>query len=381
MSDQDRIMSALDKIDAAQRDFVKSHASELMVAKEGLATVQGHVAEMQKQLQDIAALAAKGRTSSTNTVHRALGECIKKAASGTTDAAGGYLINDDLRTELLSVQNIYGTVRQLCNVMPMASDVVKIAVDTFDVPGVSGVGNVPTPVAYNENSAITESADAALSQVTLTAQKYATLNYVPNELLQDAFLDYVGAYLLPKIARQMARIEDGVVFTAATTGLLNTSNVQVVNMESGDTGFGNLFTLANAVAYLSAMQDAVVNDVDGRYIMHRSIVNGLRGVKGSDSYVWAPMSAGEPAQILGYGYAKSEVFPARAASAGATGFVLFGDLNLGCVVGERGQRSIVASEHFRFNYDQVAVRMTERFAFATNANIGRALSVLKTAAA
>ena len=45
------------------------------------------------------------------------------------------------------------------------------------------------------------------------------------------------------------------------------------------------------------------------------------------------------------------------------------------------QRRIVASKDFRFDYDQTAIRMTFRFAYSTNANIGRALCRLVTAAA
>lgn len=72
--------------------------------------------------------------------------------------------------------------------------------------------------------------------------------------------------------------------------------------------------------------------------------------------------------------------PAKSSTAAGTGFILFGDITKGCVVGERKDRKIVTSQDYHFNYDQTAVRMTWRFAFGTNSNIGRALCKLKTAA-
>jgi hypothetical protein len=60
---------------------------------------------------------------------------------------------------------------------------------------------------------------------------------------------------------------------------------------------------------------------------------------------------------------------------------MFGDLAKGCVVGDAGGEKIDSSREFRFDYAQVALRMIFRFAYTSNANLGRALSVLKTAAA
>lgn len=385
MAEIEKVLSALDAVDSRLKAFESSSKAEIAVATKGYEAVKADLDSTRKQLQEMAEIAKRGRVrGEVGETHREMGETIirsyqpggRKAASEGTAASGGNLVNDDLRTNILSAQNQYGIVRQLMGgqIIPMASDVTKIAVDTFE----DTTGNVPVPAATSENAQIGASSDAQLSQITLTAQKYATLNYVSRELIDDAFVDFLGAYLFPKIARQKAKLEDQIVFTGASTGLLNTSNIQSIALASGNTAFTDL-----TADDLRMVQDAVVSDAlaGGRFLMHRSMGSFVRTLKGTDGqYLWAPLASGEPASIDGYPYSYAEVFPAKSATAADKGFILFGDLRLGVVVGERGQYRMDVSDDFRFDYDQVAVRMVFRFAMNTNANIGRALCAIKTAA-
>jgi len=376
MSDENKLLSRLDVIESGLNDFTKSHKAELKASAEGVEKVKADIADIRKQNQEIAELVKSGISHADKPVVRMLGEAVLKAASEGTDGSGGYLVNDDLQTAIKSAQNQYGLVRQLFGaaIVPMQADVTKFPVDTFEDTD----ANAPIPTATSENAQISESNTAQLSQVTLTANKYATLNYISNELVDDSFVDYIGAYLLPKIARKAGKIEDTIVFTTASTGLLATSNVQVVNMVAGQTSFNNLST-----DHFQDLEDAVVDDalMEGRYILHRSCLGLVRKLKGNDGHpIWTPFAGGDAPTINGYGYSVASIFPSKSASAVSTGFVLFGDITKGCVVGERMERKISVSDDFKFDYDQKAVRMTFRFAYATNANIGRAISVLKTAA-
>lgn len=378
MSDENKVLDAIQKASEKLDSFEKSNGAAIKAANEGVAKVQADLDAFRKQHQELAETVKLVKTMPTGEreICRELGKIIVKAASEGTDSAGGYTVNDELRTNILSVQNQYGVIRQIfgSNIVPMASDVTKIPVDTFEESG-----TVPVPAAVSENAQISASDDADLDQVTLTAAKKATLNYISNELVQDSFVDFIGAYLLPKIARQASKLEDQIVLTTASTGLLNTSNVQIVNMGAGNTSFADL-----DYDMLLDLEDAVVDDAlqDGMFLGNRTVWNLLRKLKGTDGqYIAAPASAGEPMTVRGYPFMRSSVMPAKTASAVSTGFLIFGDITKGCVVGERGERKISVSDDFRFDYDQKAVRMTFRFAFATNSNIGRAISVLKTAAA
>ncbi len=386
MAEVDKVLIALDAVDSRLKAFESSSKAEVAAATKGVETVKAELESTRKQLQEMAEIAKRGRVrGEAGEVHREMGEIIlrsyspgaRKAASEGTAASGGNLVNDDLRTNILSAQNQYGIVRQLMGgqIIPMASDVTKIAVDTFEDTS----GNVPVPVATSENAQISASDDAQLSQITLTAQKYATLNYVSRELIDDAFVDFLGAYLFPKIARQKAKLEDQIVFTQASTGLLKTGNIQSLTLASGNTAFTDVTGDDFRLSCDNVVSDALAG---GRFIMHRSMGSFVRTMKGSDGhYLWSPLADKEPATIDGYPYSYSEVFPAKSASASGTAFALFGDLRLGVVIGERGQYRMDVSDDFRFDYDQVAVRMVFRFAMNTNANIGRALCAIKTAAA
>lgn len=385
MSDQDKLLGRLDVIEGNINDFIKSRGAEVEANKTGMAAVVAEIAEMRTMNQELAELAKRMDTTKDDTPEKKLGMFICKsarneltrAASEGTDVDGGFLVEDEIVHTILSAQNKYGLVRQVygTDIHPMKSDVTKVPVDTFEETS----GNTPEPVATSENAAITESSDAQLDQVTLTAQKYATLNYISNELIDDAFVDYLGAFLFPKLARRAAKIEDSVVFNTASTGLLATANVLSENMGSGRDAFTDVEN-----DDLIDMEDAVVDDAlaDGMYIMHRSILSLLRKLKGNDGHpILTPMSAGLPSTLNGYPWSTGSALVAKGSSAVSTGFILFGDPKLGSVFGERKERSIKTSEEFRFNQDQLAVRMTFRIALGTNSNIGQALVKLVTAAA
>lgn len=380
----DALLKKLGEMETGLNDFQKSTKAEVSAAKNGVEELKTSLDATKRQLQEVAELVKKGIPSDKRDFFHDFGKAIAKsfrggeqrAASGGADATGGYLVADEFIHEIRSAQNRYGVVRQIfgASIVPMASDVVKVPVDTFEDTS----GNVPVPTATSENAQITASDDARLDQVTLTASKYATLNYVSNELLADAFTPFLGAYLFPKLIRQKSKKEDGIVFTTASTGLFNSSNIQSYSLASGNTNF----TDVTADDYILAT-DSVVDDAldEGMYLLHRSMVSHARTLKGSDGqFLWTPLAAGEPATINGYPYMRAAICPARSATAAATGFALFGDPRLACVVGEKNDMRLDTSKDFRFDYDQVAVRLVFRFAFNTNANIGRALVRMVTAA-
>lgn len=392
MTALEQLQSTLDDMETKQNDFIKSHEAQKLAAKEGEDALKLEMKTIREENQKLHEL-AKRRTDTDardDDGARALGENIVKCHKGTltraanegTDTAGGHLVETEVTHSIRSVQNQFGAVRRLfgSNIVPMKSDVLTVPVDTFEVSGTSASGaNVPTPVVTAENGAITESADAVLSELELTARKLATLNYISLELIQDAFVDFIGAYLMPKIARQFDKLEDQTVFTAATTGLLNHVSVPVVTLPAGQTSFRDVGS-----DVLLDMEDAIVDDAvnaDPRYIGHRTVFNLVRKIKDNDGNpIWTPLAAGEPPSIHGWGYEKAGVFPNKAANEQkGKGFMLFGDVNLAAVVGERLTREMATSEHFRFNQYQLALRVVERFAFNTNANIANAISRLETA--
>jgi HK97 family phage major capsid protein len=385
MSDETKVLSLLDKVETNLNDYQKSHKAEMDSLKNGVEETKKHFAEMRAQNQELAQLVKNGIPKQEKDHLVEFGKAIQKsfvgrAASEGTAADGGYSVADEFATTVRSAQNKYGLVRQIfgSEIYPMKSDVCYVPTDTYEETS----GNTPVPVTKAENTQISESDDAQMNRVTLTAGKYSTLNYISAELIEDTFIvgGFTGAYLMPKLARQKSKIEDTLFFTNATTGLLNSSSILSVTLDAGKTKFSDV-TFDDLLDAQSAVVDDA--DVDGMFIMHKSIVNAIRKKKGLDGqYLWTPASAGEPSMILGYPFAKGSIMPKTTDSSQAdTGFMLYGDVKLGCIFGERNQMRLDSSKDFRFDYDQIAVRMIFRVAMGTNSDIGRALCVIKTPAA
>ena len=372
--------SLANKLDDVSKSFEEALGKR--ATTEAVEALEADNIQLKQQLQEIAA-AAKDLHSQPTTdreVCRMIGETVIKAQSEGTDADGGYLVEDEFSREIKSSQNKYGAVRQIwgSNIMPMASDVMKVPTRTYG----DTAGNQPEMASVSENSQIT--ADGGkVGQVTLTASKYGTLVYVSSELLQDSFVDFVGNYLRTQIAHEAAKKEDDLVFNTASTGILKSSNIQESVMSAGNDSFASI-TLED----MRSIQDIVTDEAweEGAFYAHRSIRSLLANVRlgGSTSsdgpFGWGNPNVGIPPSFDGYKVSHVGKMPAAAATAASTGFVLFGDLPGGMLVGERGTANLAVSNDFRFDYDQAAVRYLFRFAYATDANIGRAIGRLTTAA-
>jgi len=136
------------------------------------------------------------------------------------------------------------------------------------------------------------------------------------------------------------------------------------------------------------LQDSVTDEAfeEGSYYMHRSIktlvantrVGGSTTTDGA--FGWGNPNVGIPPTFDGYTVNNVSKMPTSADTAASTEFLLFGDLPMGMLVGERGTAELAVSPHHRFDYDQQTVRYAWRFAYSTDANIGRAIARLKTAA-
>jgi len=372
----EELANKLDDISKSFEDAVAKRASV-----EDINTLKADLAENKKQLQEIAAAAKNWETRPVTDQDkcRMIGEAVLKAQS-TTAAEGGNLVDDEFSHEIRSTQNKYGAVRSIwgSQIIPMATDVLKVPVDTYE----GTAGSDPLPIAVTEGDQFTEDA-ATVAQVTLTAAKFGTMVFVSNELMADSFVDFIGNYLRTKIARQAAKKEDDVVFNTASTGILKSSNILEVVMGAGNDTFASL-TLEN----VRALQDLVTDEAfeEGSYYMHRSIKTLLANTRVGGStttdgpFGWGNPNVGIPPSFDGYTVSNVSKMPTSADTAASTEFLLFGDLPMGMLVGERGTAELAVSPHHRFDYDQQTVRYAWRFAYSTDANIGRAIARLKTAA-
>jgi HK97 family phage major capsid protein len=218
--------------------------------------------------------------------------------------------------------------------------------------------------------------------VTFTPQKAGGIVRIPSEIDADTIVP-LGQFLARYIARETARWEDTVLFTADGTSTFNTlkgvgqtavDNGLNVQLATGKTKPSDI-TIADIRSMRAKVNAAAM--FASSYYFHPSMEVLLRSFN-SASYV--PF-------IVGYnGQASFEGFPVRWAAAlpvfDSTAHVgqiqgAFGDLSY-WYLGERSSVSVETSREVFFATDELAVRALERFTVALMAS--DAMSALQLAA-
>lgn len=136
--------------------------------------------------------------SASNQVVRALVE--------GTDAYGGYLVPEELRSEIFRILPDMSVMRQLARVIPMSTDTLQL--NTLQT----------RPEAYwqSEYNTLTTTS-AEFGQVTLTPNNLTCLLPISEQLLQDANINTVQ-FIIELFAETIALAEDKAFFTGSGTG-------------------------------------------------------------------------------------------------------------------------------------------------------------------
>lgn len=305
----------------------------------------------------------------------------QKALNEGTDNAGGYLVPEEFRSEVIRLAEDFGIIRRQCRVVPMKRDTMKL-------PKIASSVTVYWP---GEATAGTES-QPVLGQVSLVAKTLVGLTPITNELLEDADVDTIDL-LVQLFAEAIAGEEDnqGLMGSGSPfTGVMNASGTTVVTMASGKDTFSELtaddlrdlvsqvkpLALGGSGFYMHRAVWAIVQklkDTSGQYIASTSnplITGDASKATGVVGYVW------------GYPVYLSDKLPSTTAV--STKFILFGNLKF-AYLGDRKQMTIAISEEATigsvnlFESNMSAVRVTERIAFETA--LASAFAILKTAAA
>lgn len=313
----------------------------------------------------------------TGTIEAILNE---KALVEGTDSAGGYLVPEEFRAEVVRMAEDYGIIRKLARVIPMKRDTLNLPKVTASVtvywPGEAVAGTASQPT---------------LGQVQLLAKTCVGLSVLSNELLEDADVDTIDL-LVELFAEAIAGEEDsqGLVGSGSPfTGILNTSGVNIATMGAGDTAFSNLDAddLRDMISRLKPLALAGAG-----FIMHRSVWGIVQKLKENSQHIASfsnPLVTGDASKgtgvvgyIWGYPVYLSEKMPST--SAADTKFIIFGNLKY-LYFGDRKQMSLKVSEEATvgstntFESNMSAVRITERIGMAVG--LETAFCVLKTAAA
>lgn len=275
------------------------------------------------------------------------------------DAAGGYLVPDEMEQSIIDLRESYGLARRLARRRPMASD-------TKSVP--KRTGGVTAYFINEDNSGVTAS-DKSWGNVNLVAKTLAALSLVSKNLEEDSMIDVVD-----DLAQEMAYA-------------FSTKEDQCWLIGDGTSTYGGmqgLRTLFDATAYASRITAASGHNTFAEYDNAdlSAVMAGVADFPGINpvwvcSKTFAENVFGRLKRVAGaaengldqrvrYGYGgydayTSEIMPKDGTSAATTVEAFFGDFSMSSSFGDR--RGIMV-EVLRERYAeklQVGILAHERF--------------------
>ena len=300
-----------------------------------------------KTIKFLGALVNK-QTSVLNQMHAEV--ATKANLSEGTTTAGGFLVPEEFKAEILRLAPLYGVIRKEARIIPMA----------FDVVNIPAAGSQDVTASWTNEAAQILSTDPNFRQVTLTINKLASIPKVTNELLADANVPVIN-YLAELIAEQFAKAEDTQGFNGTGSpfvGILGATGVPTSTHAGGAIAlsYGDMMRMTGEL-YTNALSNA-------KWYLHRTMVAHVRGLI---TTAGAPIFGATTGDVGGYPIVSAEILPNRATATG-TAYGVFGDIRRGLLMGERGSMTMKISEEGTvggdnlFEKDMAALRVIERVA-------------------
>jgi HK97 family phage major capsid protein len=276
-------------------------------------------------------------------------------------SAGGFLIPEIMRSELLQLALEDSIVRSRATVIPMST--LRVPIPTVD--DTSHVSTLFGGVQFywaEESASLTES-QAKFGRVVLDAKKLTGFFKVPNELLADA--PAFSGWFDTRIPAGLAWSEDVAFMTETGTGtpqgfISSPASVQVAAQSGQATktivweNIVGMYARMLPTSLKSAIWIASIDSFPELATMALSVGTGggpiWIGSYGGPSGVDTP-----PMTILG----RPVIFTEKVGPLGTTGDINFVDLSY-YLIGDRQSVEVAASDQFAFQNDQTAYRIIER---------------------
>lgn len=310
---------------------------------------------------------------------------VKELSTDSTGSPfGGYVVMAELSAEIRALITEYGVARQEFSNVQLSKNSYKANELATDIT-----------VAWATEGSDIGSSQIVIGQESLELAKLTAIVTATRELLEDSEID-LFSFIATRVSEGFAKKEDTAFFVGTGVsdtsnggflGLLNNTDVNLVDMASGKDAFADV--TAND---LLAMQDASPQWVakNGKYYMHRSIRNLIRGLKTTEGvYVYQAPTDNAPATIWGRPVVEVEVMPTTADTDAGTPFIIYADLKKASILGFKGS---MAMDRFNagtvknvagngdinlITSDREAIRWVERVGAVTI--LPKAVTVLYTA--
>lgn len=290
---------------------------------------------------------------------QALHQRVRNAFSSTVPSDGGFLIPENLRSELLRVSLESAVVRPRARVIPM--ETLRVPFPTIDsTSNVSSVfGGI---VAYwtEEGAALVESS-AKFGRTVLDAKKLTAYTEVPSELVADSIGSF-ETFIQEMFPEALAWYEDN-AFLAGTgvgepLGLLTAGNTARISQAAESGQEVDTIVWENVIKMYARMLPQSLN----RAVWLVSpdtfpqLATMALSVGTGGSAVWLNNgSSGPPMTILG----RPVIVTEKASLLGDLGDINFVDFGY-YLIGDRQVASAQVSTDYKFGLDKIAYRIISR---------------------
>ena len=315
------------------------------------------------------ALAAVGHAKSAEWCkNNGIGLVRVKGSVEGINSAGGFVVPDEFETEIITLREQYGVFRRNARIVPMGSDIKRLPKRTS------------TYVAYfvGEAAAITES-QPVMDQIQLTAKKLAVVTTISSELNEDNVVN-LGDEFAGETAYAFSLKEDDCGFNGDGTstyggivGLNTALSDATYQISDGAQTLYSGVTLAEISAGLAklpawAAQRNNIKIYCPKQVFH-AVFERVSVTAGNGATMTEIANGMTSPKFLGYPVEFTQVISAT--QSGGAVFAYIGDLQQGCILGDRRSQTIAFSDSAlnAFEQDEIAVRATERFDIVC-ANVG-----------
>lgn len=204
-------------------------------------------------------------------------QVLRALVEGTT-TEGGYLVPEELRTEVFRVLPDIAIMRRIARVIPMSTNTLKL--NSLSA----------RPVAYWTSEYASKSTTSAeFGQVTLDCNDLVCLLPVSEQLLADANINLVS-FIIELFAEAIALAEDAAFFTGSGAGQPRGISIEAI---SSIACAGATISFDDLIRLLDQVPQRVAQSPKAAFVGHRYVKRLLRTLKDTtNSYIWRDARGG-----------------------------------------------------------------------------------------
>ncbi|MCU7497212.1 MAG: phage major capsid protein [Ignavibacteria bacterium] len=299
---------------------------------------------------------------------------LQQALSDGVASDGGYLVPEEVASDILHFVNDYGVLRRYGSYFDMS----RVKSDSLHIPRLLS----DISVSWINEKGVIASSEPSFEDVNLILKKVAAISTVTEELLSDCLI-VLYDFLMERYGERIAFAEDQQGFAgsgAPFTGLLHASGVNAVTLKGASISSLGYDDLVDMQSCLSTAKLR-----GSRWFAHPSIFGEIRKIKDSaGNPILLKPGNGPIEELMGYPVEKVDAMPAKSAVAANTPFLAFGNArNIGLAgkgeIAFKISDSAVINSESMFERAEQALRAMERVGIAVLLPGG--FAVAKTSAA